>query len=107
MIRTLSHFGLSGVRDPRGTGVWVSGFKVAQVGIGCSKWITQHGFAINVTEECMPYFREIVPCGIDESVGGVACLEELAGKKLSVEEVAEEVVLSFEEEFGVKVTAET
>ncbi|GMH68240.1 hypothetical protein TL16_g04883 [Triparma laevis f. inornata] len=51
VIRSLRRWGLEGERDPRGTGVWVGGKKVAQVGIGCSQWITQHGFAINVTNE--------------------------------------------------------
>lgn len=102
VIETLGEFGLRGERDPRGTGVWVGGRKIAQVGIGCSGWVTKHGFAVNVKKSCMPYFGEIVPCGIDEKEGGVVCLEDVIGEELDIATVDEAIRRSFTKVFGVE-----
>jgi lipoyl(octanoyl) transferase len=64
LIRALDEFGLTGERDPRFTGVWTSGRKVASIGIHVKQWVTWHGFALNVTTD-LSYFDLIVPCGID------------------------------------------
>ena len=103
VIKVLDRWGLKGERDERGTGVWVGGRKIAQVGIGCSRWVTMHGFAVNVKRETEPFFREIVPCGIEEGVGKVTNLEEVLDREVEVEEVAEEVVKCFEDEFKVSI----
>ncbi len=69
VIRTIAHFGLIGERVEGLTGVWVEGVKVAAIGIKVSRWITMHGFALNVCPE-MEAFKRIVPCGItDRRVG--------------------------------------
>jgi lipoyl(octanoyl) transferase len=71
IIRTLAHYGLKGDRIPSLTGVWVEGYKVAAIGIKVSKWMTMHGFAVNVSPE-MSGFQQIVPCGIvDKPVGSL------------------------------------
>ncbi|MGF1459439.1 MAG: lipoyl(octanoyl) transferase LipB [Leptolyngbyaceae cyanobacterium] len=71
LIRTLQVLGLPGERLPGLTGVWVEGHKVAAIGIKVSRWITMHGFALNVTPE-LSGFRQIVPCGIsDKPVGSL------------------------------------
>ena len=77
--------------------------KIATVGIGCASWITKHGFAINVTRESQPFFKEIVPCGITEEEGTVCCLEEVVGGTVEVEEVGGRAVESFGKVFGVEV----
>lgn len=60
-------------RDPRGTGVWVGKRKVAAVGLNASRWVTSHGFAVNVTPD-MSHFDNITPCGIEDR--GVIAMEE-------------------------------
>lgn len=63
LIRTLDHFGVEGRRDPKNRGVWVGDRKIASVGIRISRWVTMHGFALNVNTD-LSYFSLIVPCGI-------------------------------------------
>ncbi|WP_017316220.1 lipoyl(octanoyl) transferase LipB [Mastigocladopsis repens] len=72
LIRTLKAYGLQGERNPGFTGVWLEGRKVAAIGIKVSRWITMHGFALNVCPD-MIGFERIVPCGItDKPVGSLA-----------------------------------
>jgi len=72
IIATLAHYGLQGDRLPGLTGVWVEGRKVAALGIKVSRWITSHGFALNVCPD-LGGFGRIVPCGIaDRPVGSLA-----------------------------------
>jgi lipoyl(octanoyl) transferase len=69
VIQTLEVYGLKGDRIPGLTGVWVEGHKVAAIGIKVSRWVTMHGFALNVCPD-LDGFRQIVPCGIaDRPVG--------------------------------------
>ncbi|MEC4815664.1 MAG: lipoyl(octanoyl) transferase LipB [Scytonema sp. PMC 1069.18] len=71
IIRTLNLFGLQGERNPGFTGVWLEGRKVAAIGIKVSRWITIHGFALNVCPD-LTGFERIVPCGIaDKPVGSL------------------------------------
>ncbi|KST63611.1 lipoyl(octanoyl) transferase LipB [Mastigocoleus testarum] len=72
LIRVLSAYGLPAERVPSLTGVWVDGYKVAAIGIKVSRWITMHGFALNVCPD-LNGFKQIVPCGIsDKPVGSLA-----------------------------------
>lgn len=69
IIQVLARYGLQGERIEGLTGVWVKGSKVAAIGIKVSRWITMHGFALNVCP-AMEGFQNIVPCGIgDRPVG--------------------------------------
>lgn len=71
IIRAIAHWGLRGERIDGLTGVWVEGEKVAAIGIKASRWITMHGFAINVSPD-LAAFEQIVPCGIsDRPVGSL------------------------------------
>jgi lipoyl(octanoyl) transferase len=63
LIRTLAGFGLEGSRRPGYTGVWAQDRKIASLGVKISRWVTYHGFALNVTTDLSP-FDLIVPCGI-------------------------------------------
>jgi lipoyl(octanoyl) transferase len=73
--------------------VWVEDRKLASIGVGVKKWISMHGFAINITEESLSGFFAITPCGID----GVAmtCVSQEAGRDISVAEFAEAFVGKF------------
>ncbi len=63
LIRLLDTFGLSAQRRDGLTGVWVEDRKIASIGVGVRRWITMHGFALNVCNDLTP-FNEIVPCGL-------------------------------------------
>jgi lipoyl(octanoyl) transferase len=67
LIDTLADFGISAGRIPRLTGVWVDGAKIAAIGVHLSRWVTSHGFALNVTTD-LSYFQYIVPCGLTKPV---------------------------------------
>ncbi len=72
VILTLACYGLEGTRIAGLTGVWLEGRKVAAIGIKVSRWITMHGFALNVCPD-LAGFEKIVPCGIeDRPVGSLA-----------------------------------
>ena len=64
LIDTLDELGVVGGRDPRNTGVWVGGKKIAAIGIAARKWVTWHGFALNLTTD-LAYYDRINPCGMD------------------------------------------
>lgn len=69
------------------TGVWVENRKLASIGVGVRKWISMHGFAINITAESLLPFFAITPCGIDGVV--MSCVAQEAGREVSVEEFAD------------------
>lgn len=93
LIESCRHFGVNAGRREGLTGVWVEDRKMASIGVGVKKWISMHGFAINITPECLAGFFAITPCGID----GVAmtCLSHEAGRAISVVEFAEAVEARF------------
>ena len=82
LIRACASFGVSAGRRENLTGVWVANRKLASIGVGVRKWVSMHGFALNVTHECLPAFFAITPCGLD----GVAMtsLEAEAGRPISI-----------------------
>jgi lipoyl(octanoyl) transferase len=100
LIRTLADFGIRSERSPlkeRVTSVWVGNDKIAAIGVHLSRWITTHGFALNVTNEPLPFFRGIVPCGITD--GGVTSMESMLGRRVPLEEVASSARARFGEVF--------
>ena len=98
LIRVLAFYGLKGDRLPGLTGVWLEGHKVAAIGIKVSRWITMHGFALNVCPD-LTGFERIVPCGIsDRSVGSLAQFVP----EINLDQVRFQVAVAFAEVFGVK-----
>jgi lipoyl(octanoyl) transferase len=85
LIETLRSFEIAGTRREGLTGVWVGGRKIASIGVGVRRWISLHGFALNVSGNLEP-FTHITPCGI----AGVEMtnMEIESGRPISVEEVA-------------------
>lgn len=63
LIRTLADFGIAGRRDPIHRGVWTEEGKIASLGIRIARWVTSHGFALNVSTD-LSYFDMMNPCGI-------------------------------------------
>ena len=98
LIRVLAVYGLKGDRVAGMTGVWLEGIKVAAIGIKVSRWITMHGFALNVCPD-LTGFEYIVPCGIsDKPVGSLA--QWIPGINLAL--VNSQVAIAFAEVFGVQ-----
>lgn len=73
IIDTLAEFGIAGGRIPKWTGVWVGERKVAAIGVHISRWVTTHGFALNVNTD-LNFFQYIVPCGLTRPVTSMAQL---------------------------------
>src|SRR5262252_7965763 len=86
LIRVAGDYGLAGERVPGLTGVWIGGEKVAAIGVRIARWITSHGFALNVTTD-LDFFNLIVPCGIADR--GVTSLSKLLGRDVDRAEVEE------------------
>jgi lipoyl(octanoyl) transferase len=86
LIDVLASYGVQGVRREGLTGVWVEDRKIASIGVGVRKWISMHGFALNV-EKDLPGFAAITPCGIAGVTMTSLSLE--AGRDLATREVAE------------------
>ncbi|MCF7804505.1 MAG: lipoyl(octanoyl) transferase LipB [Candidatus Marinimicrobia bacterium] len=100
IIRTLAEFDISGTRDEEYTGVWVSDEKVAAIGVKVSRWVTMHGFALNVSTD-LSYFGRIIPCGIFHK--GVCSLESLLGEAPSLETVQKIYLSKFAHVFECEV----
>lgn len=98
LIRMLAEFGLQGRRIPGLTGVWVNEAKVAAIGIKVSRWITMHGFALNVNAD-LSYFGSIIPCGITNRP--VTSMRALVDKRLDVSHVQDVIAEKFRQVFQI------
>ena len=102
IIRTLSDYGLKGERSEGETGVWLDvgtpfARKICAMGVRCSRWVTMHGFALNVNTD-LGYFDNIIPCGIRGKA--VTSLNvELAKDKVNTQEVKQRILTHFKEIF--------
>ncbi len=98
LIRTLHEYGVEALRSPGYTGVWVGNEKIAAIGIKVARWVSMHGFALNVNND-LGLFGLIVPCGIADR--GVTSLSQLKQHPVPMEEVKARVVRQFEAVFGL------
>lgn len=96
LIRTVAGYGIRGERSPGFTGVWVDGEKIAAIGVRIARWVTSHGFALNVSTE-LERFEAIVPCGISDR--GVTSIERVTGRRVPLDEIAEAVAGHFGDVF--------
>jgi lipoyl(octanoyl) transferase len=90
IIDTLADYGIAAGRIPKLTGVWVDDRKIAAIGVHISRWVTSHGFALNVSTD-LSYFQYIVPCGLTKPVTSMAALGVVA----SLHEVGQTLAAHF------------
>ncbi|MGB4845779.1 MAG: lipoyl(octanoyl) transferase LipB [Ferruginibacter sp.] len=102
IILTIADYGINGGRSKGETGVWIDADipgrerKICAIGVRCSRWITMHGFAMNVNTD-LGYFNNIIPCGIENKQ--VTSIEKELGHKVDYAEVKEKVKSNFEKVF--------
>jgi lipoyl(octanoyl) transferase len=107
IILTLQEYGITAGRSAGETGVWIDALvpgkerKICAMGVRCSRWITMHGFALNVNTD-LGYFNHIIPCGIQNKK--VTSLKEETGNEVSMNEVKEKLKRNFESVFNVTIT---
>jgi lipoyl(octanoyl) transferase len=101
IIRALDPLGLAACRRAGMTGVWVEDRKVAAIGIHISRWITSHGFALNVDTD-LGYFRHIVPCGIASHP--VTSLRELLGEPVDRASLADRLCCQLGDLLGLEMS---
>ncbi len=104
MIGLLAEYGLKGDRIKGATGVWLginthNPRKICAFGVRCSRWISMHGFALNVNTD-LSYFNHIIPCGINDK--GVTSLQVELGRAIDVKEVKEGLKRHFVLQFGLE-----
>lgn len=97
IIRALQTFGVEAGRIPGLTGVWIGEEKICALGVRLSRWVTLHGFALNICPN-LSYFSGMIPCGIRDK--GVTSLCRVLGRKVEVAEVIPSVVGAFQEVFS-------
>ena len=102
IILTIAEYGIKAGRSKGETGVWIDADqpakarKICAIGIRCSRWITMHGFALNVNTD-LSYFNNIVPCGITNKQ--VTSVEKELGYKVDINEVKDKICRNFQQVF--------
>ncbi|MCK5620079.1 MAG: lipoyl(octanoyl) transferase LipB [Candidatus Krumholzibacteria bacterium] len=103
LIRTLSEFGIQSQRHPVHRGVWTGGRKIASLGIRISRWVTSHGFALNVGTD-LSFYSLMIPCGI-EGCEMTTMAQEL-GEAPDMTDVKSSVIAHFSRVYGRRVSFE-
>jgi len=105
VIRTIAEYGLNGIRMKDFTGVWLDATsekpkrKICAIGVHLSRWVTMHGLAFNINTD-LSYFRNIIPCGIDDADKEVTSLAEELGRAIDVQEVRMKLKKHFQDLFA-------
>tara|TARA_B100000965_G_scaffold396722_2_gene412071 strand:+ start:1293 stop:1949 length:657 start_codon:yes stop_codon:yes gene_type:complete len=98
LIDTLLYFDIIAERKKGLTGVWVKNEKIGAQGVRMSRWVTMHGFALNVNTD-LKFFDNIIPCGIQDF--GVTSIEKIIGEKQDLSLIKDKVIESFCEVFQI------
>ena len=96
IIDTLAEYGITAERKVGLTGVWVGDEKIAALGVRVTRWVTMHGFALNVTPDLI-YYSGIIPCGIFEY--GVTSMARLLTDEVTVDSVKQVLIEKFMNQF--------
>ncbi len=110
IIKTLDEYGIKGDRSSGETGVWIDPDlpgcerKICAMGVRCSRWVTMHGFALNVNTD-LSYFNHIIPCGIQNKQ--VTSMERELGNTVEIEEVKQRLKINFSNVFNVELFENT
>ena len=99
IIMTLSDYNITAERKDGMTGVWVDDEKICAMGVRLSRWVTMHGFALNLTPK-MEYYESMIPCGIQEY--GITSMYNLLSKDVLMDEVIDCLSNNFREIFKVE-----
>jgi lipoyl(octanoyl) transferase len=99
IIKTLGDFNIEGERIPALTGVWVKNKKICAIGVKVTRWVTMHGFALNVSTN-LEYFNHIIPCGISDH--GVTSIFDQIGNIIDQKDVINSLNHYFAEIFEVQ-----
>ena len=104
VIQTLNEFGIKSERSPDETGVWIepkqiSARKICAMGVKASRWVTMHGFALNVDND-LSYFENIIPCGISNK--SVTSITNEISNQVDKYDVKEKIIKNFENIFSAK-----
>lgn len=102
LIDLLADFGLQGVRVDGKTGVWIQDRKIASIGVGVRKWVTMHGFALNVASD-LSGFQNITPCGLS-GIRMTSISSEL-GAEVSLQTVRENLIPHLNRNLGARLQA--
>ena len=97
LIDALAQFGIAAGREAGATGVWTEQGKIAAIGVHISRWVTSHGFALNVATD-LSYFRYIVPCGLTKPVTSLQALGCTADRDQVVAALARSFARVFDRE---------
>lgn len=105
VILTLADYGIQSGRYPGYTGVWLDADnekarKICAMGVRCSRWVTMHGFALNVNPD-LHYFKHIIPCGIEDK--SVTSMQQELGYALPMEEVKTKLIQHIAEQFQMEI----
>lgn len=98
LIRLIASYGLPARRKPGLTGVWIGDKKIAALGVRLSRWVTMHGFALNVNTD-LSFYQGIIPCGIFEY--GVTSLEQCLGAPQDMAQVKRRLIEEFSNVFPI------
>jgi len=99
IIRSLDKFGISADRKDSLTGVWVEDEKIAALGVRISRWVTMHGFALNVNTD-LAYYDSIIPCGIFDY--GITSMKHILGEKQNISKIKSTLSAVFLDVFQLK-----
>jgi lipoyl(octanoyl) transferase len=96
LIRTVAEYGIAAARVEGKRGIWVGNDKIAAIGVRIARWVTSHGWALNVSTN-LEHFRLITPCGLHGT--GVTSIERQIGRRVALEDVREILAAKFAEVF--------
>jgi lipoate-protein ligase B len=100
IIEVLAHYNIQGTRVTRHRGIFVNNFKIASIGLKVKKWITFHGFSININND-LKYYDNIIACGLKDYPQ--TSIQKILNRPIHINDVKEQIVHSFENTFKIPI----